>query len=105
MVNSPAAHSAFTTPAELMWFIQKLRTLSGGKPVGFKLCVGIKHEFVALCKAMVETGVRPDFITVNGGEGGTGAALLEYSNWIAHTSTGASLRVPSVATTRFIPLW
>ena len=61
-------------------FIQKLRDLSGGKPIGFKLCVGIRSEFLAICKAMIETGIKPDFITVDGGEGGTGAAPIEYSN-------------------------
>ncbi|MGJ8680619.1 FMN-binding glutamate synthase family protein [Paraglaciecola sp.] len=86
-VDSPPAHSAFKTPLEMMAFIQQLRSLSGGKPVGFKLAVGRKSEFIALCKAMVETDIRPDFITVDGGEGGTGAAPLEYSN-----SVGMPLR-------------
>ncbi|MFT2089999.1 FMN-binding glutamate synthase family protein [Paraglaciecola sp. 2405UD69-4] len=79
-VDSPPAHKAFKTPLGMMLFIQKLRDLSGGKPVGFKLAVGRKSEFVAICKAMVETNIKPDFITVDGGEGGTGAAPLEYSN-------------------------
>ncbi|MGR9116401.1 MAG: FMN-binding glutamate synthase family protein [Gammaproteobacteria bacterium] len=79
-LNSPAAHSCFSNPLELMAFIQKLRDLSGGKPVGFKLCIGQRSEFIALCKAMLETGITPDFITVDGGEGGTGAAPLEYTN-------------------------
>ncbi|WP_289030019.1 FMN-binding glutamate synthase family protein [uncultured Paraglaciecola sp.] len=79
-VDSPPAHKAFKTPLAMMLFIQKLRDLSGGKPVGFKLSVGRKSEFVAICKAMVETNIKPDFITVDGGEGGTGAAPLEYSN-------------------------
>lgn len=79
-VDSPPSHSAFKTPLEMMGFIEKLRELSGGKPVGFKLAVGRKSEFIALCKAMVESGIKPDFITVDGGEGGTGAAPLEYSN-------------------------
>jgi glutamate synthase domain-containing protein 2 len=61
-------------------FIAQLRELSGGKPVGFKLCVGKRREFLAICKAMLETGIAPDFITVDGGEGGTGAAPLEFSN-------------------------
>ncbi|GAB3038096.1 FMN-binding glutamate synthase family protein [Bowmanella dokdonensis] len=86
-VISPAAHTAFSTPRGLLEFVQKLRDLSGGKPVGFKLCVGRQSEFIAICKAMVETGIRPDFITVDGGEGGTGAAPLEYSN-----SVGMPLR-------------
>ena len=79
-VNSPPTHSAFSTPLEMMHFIQLLQEYSGGKPIGFKLCLGRKSEFVALCKAMLETEVKPDFITVDGGEGGTGAAPLEYAN-------------------------
>ncbi|WP_305907850.1 FMN-binding glutamate synthase family protein [Methylomarinum sp. Ch1-1] len=79
-VNSPAVHSAFSSPLELMAFIRKLRDLSDGKPVGFKLSIGRRSEFIALCKAMLETGITPDFITVDGGEGGTGAAPLEYTN-------------------------
>jgi len=79
-VLSPPAHTAFSTPLEMLDFIEELRELSGGKPVGFKLCVGSRSEFVAICKAMVETGKHPDFITVDGGEGGTGAAPLEFSN-------------------------
>lgn len=81
-VMSPAAHSAFNTPTEFLKFLAKLRDLSGGKPVGFKLCVGQWHEFIAVCKAMLETGITPDFITVDGGEGGTGAAPLEFSNYV-----------------------
>jgi len=79
-IDSPAAHSTFSNPVEMMLFIQRLRELSGGKPVGFKICIGIKSEFMALCRAMLETGIAPDFITVDGGEGGTGAAPVEYSN-------------------------
>lgn len=86
-VVSPPAHKAFSTPLQLVAFIQKLRELSGGKPVGFKLCVGHKSEFLAICKAMIKTGIYPDFITVDGGEGGTGAAPLEFSN-----SVGMPLR-------------
>ena len=81
-VNSPPGHKAFSTPIEMMEFIAQLRELGGGKPVGFKLCVGKRREFLAVCKAMVETGIKPDFITVDGGEGGTGAAPLEFSNHI-----------------------
>ncbi len=77
---SPARHSAFSTPIELMNFIARLRDLSGGKPVGFKLCVGHPWEFLAICKAMLETNIRPDFIVVDGKEGGTGAAPLEFSD-------------------------
>ncbi len=86
-VNSPPVHSTFQNPVEMMYFIKKLRDLSGGKPVGFKLCVGRKSEIISLCMAMIKTGITPDFITVDGGEGGTGAAPLEYSN-----SVGMPLR-------------
>lgn len=79
-VLSPPGHSAFSTPLELVEFIQLLREKSGGKPIGFKLCVGKRREFLAICKAMHETGIKPDFITVDGGEGGTGAAPLEFTN-------------------------
>jgi glutamate synthase domain-containing protein 2 len=79
-VISPPTHSAFGTPRELCLFIAKLRALSDGKPIGFKLCIGKRREFLAICKAMIETGTTPDFITVDGGEGGTGAAPLEFSN-------------------------
>jgi glutamate synthase domain-containing protein 2 len=77
---SPAAHSTFSTPIELLEWAAKLRELAGGKPVGIKLCVGHAHEVFALTKAMLETGLRLDFITVDGAEGGTGAAPVELSN-------------------------
>jgi glutamate synthase domain-containing protein 2 len=77
---SPAAHSTFSTPIELLEWAAKLRELSGGKPVGAKFCVGQPHEVFALMKAMLETGIRLDFITVDGAEGGTGAAPVELSN-------------------------
>ncbi len=86
-VVSPAAHSAFSTPKELLEFIAHLRDLSGGKPIGFKLCIGDKSEFLGICKAMLETGIAPDFITVDGSEGGTGAAPIEMVN-----SVGMPLR-------------
>lgn len=79
-VDSPPSHSAFKTPEGLLELIQKMRELSGGKPIGFKLCIGRKQEFVEICEAMVKTGLRPDFITIDGGEGGTGAAPVEFSN-------------------------
>ncbi len=79
-VVSPPAHSAFDSPLGLVRFLDRLRELSGGKPVGFKLCVGREVEFLAICKAILETGLAPDFVTVDGGEGGTGAAPLEFSN-------------------------
>jgi glutamate synthase domain-containing protein 2 len=81
-VFSPPFHSAFSTPKEMVLFIQKLRELSEGKPVGFKLCIGRKSEFISICKAMVELDIYPDFITVDGGEGGTGAAPPEFSNFV-----------------------
>ncbi|PIB34605.1 glutamate synthase [Reichenbachiella sp. 5M10] len=81
-VDSPPTHKEFTNVEEMMFFIQKLRDLSDGKPIGFKLCVGNKLEFTDICIAMQNTGIKPDFITVDGGEGGTGAAPLEFSNSI-----------------------
>ena len=79
---SPPAHSSFSTPKGLLKFIKQLRKLSGGKPVGFKICIGRKSEFLGICKAMLETKITPDFITVDGAEGGTGAAPLEYANHV-----------------------
>jgi glutamate synthase domain-containing protein 2 len=79
-VVSPSHHSAFNSPLGLLEFIQNLREWSDGRPVGFKLCIGWRSEFLAICKAMLMTGIFPDFITVDGGEGGTGAAPLEFSN-------------------------
>lgn len=86
-VVSPPTHTAFSNPVGLLEFIQTLRELCDGKPVGFKLAVGRESEFIAICKAMVKTSIYPDFITVDGGEGGTGAAPLEYTN-----SVGMPLR-------------
>jgi glutamate synthase domain-containing protein 2 len=77
---SPSRHSAFTTPLEMMAFIAELRRLSGGKPVGFKLCIGLPWEFMAIVKAILESGTVPDFIVVDGGEGGTGAAPVEFAD-------------------------
>jgi glutamate synthase domain-containing protein 2 len=75
---SPARHSCFSTPAGLLEMIALMREASGGKPAGFKLCIGHPWEFLAICKAMVETGITPDFIVVDGKEGGTGAAPMEF---------------------------
>jgi len=86
-VLSPPGHSAFTTPIEMMQFVRRLRSLSEGKPIGIKLCLGKRREFIALCKAMVQTGITPDYIVVDGGEGGTGAAPLEFSNRIGSPGT------------------
>jgi len=79
---SPAAHSAFATPVELLQFVDRLRELSGGKPTGFKLCIGHPWEWFAICKAMLETNILPDFIVVDGAEGGTGAAPLEFTDHV-----------------------
>lgn len=81
-VDSPPFHTAFNTPRELVHFIQRLRVLADGKPVGFKLCIGHKSEFISICKAMIELDTYPDFITVDGAEGGTGAAPQEFSNYV-----------------------
>lgn len=86
-VDSPPYHRSFSTPIGLLGFVKELRELSDGKPVGFKLCIGHRSEFVAICKAMVKTGIYPDFVGVDGGEGGTGTAPLEFSN-----SVGMPLR-------------
>ena len=100
---SPARHGAFDTPLEMMQFIERLRTLSGGKPTGFKLCIGHPWEWFAICKAMMETGITPDFVVVDGAEGGTGAAPLEFTDHVGaplqeglvlvhNTLTGLGLR-------------
>jgi glutamate synthase domain-containing protein 2 len=75
---SPATHRAFSTPLQMMAFVGEMRRLSGGKPAGFKMCIGHPWEFLAICKAMLESGIYPDFIVVDGNEGGTGAAPLEF---------------------------
>lgn len=79
---SPPNHTVFSTPVELLHFIAKMRELSGGKPAGFKLCVGSRTEFLSICKAMLETEITPDFIIVDGSEGGTGAAPLEFEDHV-----------------------
>ena len=84
---SPPAHTAFSTPTGLMEWVGELRELSGGKPVGMKLCVGNRWEVLAICKAILETEIKPDFIVVDGAEGGTGAAPAEFMDHI-----GAPLR-------------
>ncbi|MZH03561.1 MAG: FMN-binding glutamate synthase family protein, partial [Nitrospinae bacterium] len=81
-VISPPAHNAFSTPVEMMNFVAHLRELSNGKPVGLKICIGNPQEFFAICKAMEKTGITPDFISVDGGEGGTGAAPMEFTNYM-----------------------
>ncbi len=79
---SPARHGAFSTPVEMLRFIERLRQLSGGKPTGFKLCIGHPWEWFGVAKAMLDTGIVPDFIVVDGGEGGTGAAPLEFTDHV-----------------------
>jgi len=79
---SPSSHSAFSSPLEMMYFIKKLRDLSGGKPVGFKLCIGHPWEWFGIVKAMLETNIYPDFIVVDGSEGGTGASPVEFTNHV-----------------------
>ncbi len=83
---SPPTHSTFSNPRGLLEYVVQLRELCGGKPVGFKLCVGRRSEFMGVCKAMLETGITPDFITVDGSEGGTGAAPLEFSDRLGMTA-------------------
>jgi len=97
-VISPAAHSAFSSPQGLLDFVKELRQLSGGKPVGFKLCIGQKKEFLGICKAMLESGITPDFITVDGGEGGTGAAPTEMTNSVGTPLRDALIFVNSALT-------
>lgn len=100
---SPASHSAFDSPIGLLQFIEQLRELSGGKPTGFKLAIGHPWEFFSIVKAMLKTGITPDFIVIDGGEGGTGAAPVEFTDHVgvplqealllAHnTLVGAKLR-------------
>jgi glutamate synthase domain-containing protein 2 len=100
---SPASHGAFKTPLEMLQFIERLRRLSGGKPTGFKFCIGHPWEWFAICKAMLESGLLPDFIVIDGAEGGTGAAPLEFTDHVGaplqeglllvhNTLTGLNLR-------------
>jgi glutamate synthase domain-containing protein 2 len=97
-VLSPPGHSAFSTPIEMMKFIKLLRSLSEGKPIGFKLCLGKRREFISICKAMLETGICPDFIVVDGGEGGTGAAPLEFTNRMGTPGTEGLIFVHNALT-------
>lgn len=93
IVKSPPGHLEFSDAKGLLRFLERLRELSGGKPVGFKLCIGIKEEFREICRQMTSTGIRPDFITVDGAEGGTGAAPLEFTD---------SVGIPMVPALRFV---
>lgn len=81
-VDSPPSHSTFQCRDQMLFFLDRLRQLSNGKPVGFKLCIGSKAEFIEICEAIVATGIIPDFITVDGGEGGTGAAPMEFADHV-----------------------
>jgi glutamate synthase domain-containing protein 2 len=90
---SPAHHSAFSTPRELVRFIATMRELAGGKPTGFKLCVGARHELLAICKAMIDERTTPDFIVVDGSEGGTGAAPQEYEDHVGTPLTEGLMMV------------
>jgi glutamate synthase domain-containing protein 2 len=90
---SPSHHNAFTTPRELVRFIGEMRRLADGKPTGFKLCVGARHEFLAICKAMLAEGTAPDFIVVDGSEGGTGAAPQEYEDHVGTPLTEGLMMV------------
>ncbi len=92
-VVSPPVHPEFSTPAELIDFIDRLRGLSGGKPVGFKICIGSRREFLAICKAMLERGSTPDFIIVDGSEGGTGAGPVEFEDHVGMPLTEALMFV------------
>ena len=90
---SPSYHRVFSTPRELVLFVARMRELAGGKPAGFKLCLGSRADFLAICKAMLAEGVTPDFIVVDGGEGGTGAAPLEYEDHIGTPLTEGLMTV------------
>ena len=90
---SPAAHKVFSTPRELVRFIGRMRELAGGKPTGFKLCLGSRVDVLAICKAMLAEGITPDFIIVDGGEGGTGAAPLEYEDHVGAPLTEGLLTI------------
>ncbi|MFD9687179.1 FMN-binding glutamate synthase family protein [Kitasatospora sp. NPDC059146] len=92
-VVSPPYHRVFSTPRELVRFIGRMRELTGGKPTGFKLCVGSRQQFLAVCKAMLEEGVTPDFIVVDGAEGGTGAAPLEFADHLGMPLTEGLMTV------------
>lgn len=92
-VISPPAHRVFSTPRELVRFVARMRELAGGKPAGIKLCVGTRHELLAICKAMLDEGTAPDFIVVDGAEGGTGAAPMEYTDHVGTPLTEGLLIV------------
>jgi glutamate synthase domain-containing protein 2 len=92
-VVSPPYHRVFSTPRELVLFVARLRQLAGGKPTGLKLCVGSRRQFLAICKAMLAEGVTPDFIVVDGSEGGTGAGPREFAGTIGSPLTEGLITV------------
>jgi glutamate synthase domain-containing protein 2 len=92
-VISPPYHRVFSTPRDMVRFLARMRELAGGKPTGFKLCVGSRRQFLAVCKAMLAEGVTPDFIVVDGAEGGTGAAPLEFADNIGTPLTEGLITV------------
>lgn len=97
-VLSPASHPEFNSPRGLLEFVQRLRELSEGKPIGFKLCLGKKTEFMAIVKAMLDSGILPDFITIDGAEGGSGAAPIEFSNRLGTPCLEATYFIHQVLT-------
>ncbi|MBD3782592.1 MAG: FMN-binding glutamate synthase family protein [Micrococcales bacterium] len=90
---SPPSHRVFSTPTGLVEFVARMRELSGGKPAGIKLCVGSRLDVLALCKAMLEVGTAPDFVIVDGSEGGTGAAPLEFEDHVGMPLTHGLMTV------------
>ena len=97
-VISPPSHPGIDNPIDLLNWVKELRDLSEGKPIGFKICLGKRREFFAICKAMIETNIKPDFITVDGGEGGTGSAPVEFSNSIGTPLVEALIQVNNALT-------
>lgn len=97
-IESPPAHNAFSTPREMVQFVEQLRELSGGKPVGIKLCIGSRHEFLSICQAMVEEDAGPDFVIVDGSEGGTGAGPVEFEDHVGTPLTEGLMFVHNALT-------
>ncbi|MEC5166872.1 glutamate synthase domain-containing protein 2 [Flavobacterium sp. PL11] len=95
-VHSPAGHTAFSNSVELLHFLQKMRSLSNGKPIGFKICIGRQDEFISIVEAMIQTGIIPDFITIDGAEGGTGAAPLEFIDYMGMALSDALIFVSKI---------
>ncbi|SHG15237.1 Glutamate synthase domain-containing protein 2 [Flavobacterium segetis] len=95
-IHSPAGHTAFSNSVELLYFLQKMRVLANGKPIGFKICIGRQDEFISIVEAMIQTGIVPDFITVDGAEGGTGAAPLEFIDYMGMALSDALIFVSKI---------